>query len=303
MEQLDTPILFLVFNRPAPTRQVFERIREQRPKQLFIAADGPRHNREQEADICRETRELVLQNIDWPCEVHTLFRENNLGCGRAVSGAIDWFFTYVEYGIILEDDCVPDPTFFYFCSTLLSHFRYDNRIMHIGGSNYQMGQTRGVGSYYFSRYAHIWGWATWKRAWRQYDFTLNRYKTASQEGLPGHYRADMRSILENRIDTWDIQWFLSVWFSGGWVVTPNTNLVRNIGYGKGATHTHSVPMWFKRMVYGSIPFIWHTADTEPDAVADDFMTRTLFKTASLKYQVKKIVHNNNLLHQLYKRIT
>lgn len=301
--RLSTPILLLVFNRPAQSLEVMEKIRQQKPKQLFIAADGPRDNRPGETALCAETREAVLKKIDWPCDLHTRFLDENMGCGKAVSSAVNWFFNQVEAGIILEDDCVPDATFFSFCETMLQRYRHDERIMHIAGSNYQMGIQRGMGSYYISRFAHIWGWATWRRAWQYYDFTLKTYMQHSREGLPAHYHGDMEAILEHKIDTWDIQWFLSVWFNGGWSIAPNTNLIKNIGYGRGATHTHTVPPWFKRMSYGAINYIVHPEVLKPDQAADDYVTNTLYKPGSIKYQMKKMIKRNNLFQQLYKRIS
>ena len=300
---LQTPILFLIFNRPSQTLQVLEKIREQQPARLFIAADGPRESKPGENFLCEETRKAVLQNIDWPCEVHTLFREENLGCGKAVSSAITWFFEEVEEGIILEDDCIPDPTFFHFCTTLLAYYREDTRIMHIGGTSYQMGIPRGEGSYYFSRYAHIWGWASWRRAWAHYDFTLEKYRKASRKKLNRRFLSDLENVYEQRIDTWDIQWFMSVWFCKGYTIIPQTNLVRNIGYGKDATHTLSIPAWFRKMIYGSIPSMAHPGEIRIDEDADALTTAHLYNSDYLTLIVKKIVKQTPFLYNLYRRIS
>ena len=157
-KEFSIPILFLVFNRPETTALVFQEIRKVRPQQLFVAADGPRPDRTGEAEKCAEVKKIVAA-VDWPCEVKTLFRDNNLGCRVAVSSAINWFFENVEEGIILEDDCLPHPDFFRFCNELLDYYRNDERIMHIGGNNFQFVNKYGKSSYYFSHYAHIWGWA------------------------------------------------------------------------------------------------------------------------------------------------
>lgn len=300
---MDTPILLLIFNRPHQTLRILESIRQQQPTRLFIAADGPRQHKEGEAALCRQTRDLVLQQIDWSCEVHTLFRQYNLGCATAVSSAIDWFFSQVEEGIILEDDCMPDPSFYNFCTTLLEHYRHDTRMMHIGGSNYQAGITRGNASYYFSRYAHIWGWATWRRAWEFYDFTLLRYRDASPEYLPIPFARDLEAFYEQKMDTWDTQWFLSVLFNQGLAITPNTNIIRNIGYGKEATHTKNEPTWFKKMVYGTIKQITHPTEIIVDEEADTYTIDTVFKCSPFVHMVKKIIKNNTLLYNLYKRIS
>ena len=300
---LNTPVLLLVFNRPVQALRVLRAIRQQQPAQLFIAADGPRENKPGEPELCDATRRAVLQHIDWPCEVKTLFRAQNLGCGKAVSSAINWFFEQVEEGIILEDDCVPAPVFFTFCAELLERYRANEKIMHIGGTNYQMGIVRGEASYYFSKYAHIWGWATWKRAWKYYDFTLQRYKHHDISHLAPRFRHDLRTIYEQRIDTWDIQWFMSVLFNEGIAITPNTNLVRNTGYGQDATHTTTQPAWFKRMVYNSITEISHPLTIRTDQAADAYTVRTLYNDNRFSFMVKKIIKSNALLYNLYKRIS
>jgi len=171
-QEFNTPILFLVFNRPNTTQRVFNVIRQVKPKQLFVAADGPRRDKGADEEKCEATREIVKQ-IDWDCEVKTLFREENLGCGKAVSSAITWFFENVEEGIILEDDCLPNLDFFGYCEELLDRYRDNREVMFIGGDNFQKGKKWGDASYYFSAYNHVWGWATWKRTWDIYDFKLD----------------------------------------------------------------------------------------------------------------------------------
>ena len=173
----DTPILFLIFNRPDTTAQVFERISALRPKYLYIAADGPRKNKKTDVENCRQTRNIV-QNIDWHCEVKILFQEKNLGCGKAPATAITWFFDHVEEGIILEDDCLPDPSFFTFCQTLLGYYRTDARVALLSGNAHYPGSLPPE-SYYFLKYPATWGWATWRRTWQQYDYELNNLPTNS----------------------------------------------------------------------------------------------------------------------------
>ena len=155
----EIPVLFLIFNRPDLTKIVFERIREVSPKQMFIAADGPRKEHPEDVEKCESARKIVLDMIGWDCEVKTLFQKKNLGCGLAVSQAITWFFEHVEEGIILEDDCLPDLSFFSYCSTLLEYYKLSPNVMHISGDNFQQGKKRGPNSYYFSKYIHCWGWA------------------------------------------------------------------------------------------------------------------------------------------------
>ena len=167
-----TPILFLIFNRPDTTKRVFESIRSIKPAKLYIAADGDRKDKVGEDLLCKDTRSII-DLIDWECEIKTLFRPENLGCKIAVSSAIDWFFENEEQGIILEDDCLPNESFYIYCETLLNYYAFNERIMHISGNNFQDGMMRGNGSYYFSNYNHIWGWASWKRAWKAYNVDLS----------------------------------------------------------------------------------------------------------------------------------
>jgi hypothetical protein len=243
---LQTAVLFLVFNRPDTTRQVFEAIRQAKPPRLYVAADGPRANREGEAERASQVREIATA-VDWPCEVKTLFRDENLGCKKAVSSGIDWFFDNEEQGIILEDDCLPHPDFFTFCETLLNRYASDERVWVVTGDNFQDGQQRGDGSYYFSRYNHVWGWASWRRAWTKRDMEIKfwpKWKNSPEwkAWLPDraerkYWTKTFDQMYRQEIDTWDYPWTASVWFHGGLTATPNVNLVSNIGFGPDATHT------------------------------------------------------------------
>ncbi len=243
---MDCPILFLIFNRPNLAQQVFACIREAQPEQLFVAADGPRDNRLGEAEKCEQARRII-EAVDWDCKVLTLFREKNLGCKKAVSSAIDWFFEHVEEGIILEDDCLPHPDFFTFCESLLDRYDKDTRVSVITGNNFQEGRKRGAAAYYFSKYNHCWGWATWRRAWRHNDLTLTFWpewkgSTSWARHMPDRierrYWTDIfDSMYRNEIDSWAYPWTCNVWYQGGLTATPNVNLVTNIGFGPDGTHT------------------------------------------------------------------
>lgn len=213
-----TPVLFLVFNRPEPTRLVFESIRAARPSALYVAGDGPRPEVDHDAEKCERARQIATA-VDWDCSLHTRFQEQNLGPGPGVSSAITWFFENVEEGIIVEDDCAPGRWFYRFCEELLDYYRKRPAVMHISGHNYQYGRKRGKGSYYFSKYTHVGGWATWRRAWQHYDGTL----------IPEHERGEI----------WDAAWLFSVSGAGGVAALPNANLVSNIGFGADATHTRT----------------------------------------------------------------
>jgi hypothetical protein len=286
----DVPILFIVFNRPDTTRRVFQKIREIQPERLFIAADGPRIGIEGDEEKCETVRNLVMEGIDWPCEVITLFRDQNLGCGLAVSGAITWFFENVEEGIILEDDTVPDSSFFNYCKTLLEIYRDDPRIMLISGDNFQDGQWRGKASYYFSAYNHIWGWASWKRAWKYYDYTLAGFTEESFKEILKKYFSEkfehdywfknFRRVKEHAMATWDFQWTFSIWEAGGMSILPNVNLVTNIGFGEDATHTTNVDSDLAGMKINSLTEILHPKKIEINKLADKYTSIKIFKTES-----------------------
>jgi hypothetical protein len=244
---LETPVLFLIFNRPEPTARVFATIRAQRPQQLFIAADGARDDRPGEAELVRQTRELASQ-VDWPCEVRTLFRASNLGCGGAVSGAITWFFEHVAEGIILEDDCLPHPDFFPYCQTLLARYRHEPSVGTIAGTHFLPAALPCPQSHYASKYFQMWGWATWRRVWALYDFDLHGLtqgewfalldRTHPNPTEAGYWREVYKNLSARVVDTWDFQMFFSCWRAGLNHVMPGRNLISNIGYGLDATHTN-----------------------------------------------------------------
>lgn len=239
------PVLFLIFNRPQETADVFERIRKQAPARLYIAADGPRPNIAGEQELCEETKRQVLTRIDWDCEVKTLLRQQNLGCKNAVWQAISWFFEQEEMGIILEDDCLPTDSFFTICAELLLKHKYNTQVMMIGGTSYQA-KPMDVYSYYYSTYMHIWGWASWRRAWQYYNAELNGFDETEclqilAKNLPdkreqGLWRMNLQHII-NGFDTWDYQWQYSIWKNNGLTIIPWKNCITNIGFGPRATHT------------------------------------------------------------------
>lgn len=245
--RLKTPILFLIFNRPAETARVFEAIRKQRPRKLFVAADGARPDRAGESILVQKTRDIISL-VDWPCEVKTLYRDTNLGCGLAVSRAISWFFEQVEEGIILEDDCLPHPDFFRYCETLLVRYRHEPRVATIGGTHPLPGNLPHEHSHYVSKYFQMWGWATWRRTWELYDYNLSKLSPEDCSKLlqathpiavECKYWTEIYNALKaGAIDTWDFQMFFSAWRTGGNHVMPGRNLVSNIGYGATATHTN-----------------------------------------------------------------
>lgn len=238
-----SPLAFFVYRRPDYTARVFERIQAARPPVLLIIADGPRSIEEEK--LCEQTRDLV-SSINWDCQVKRLYAEHNLGCKKRLVSGLSWVFEQVEEAIILEDDCLPSDAFFPFCDELLDRYRNEARVAMITGCNFQEGHLVGDASYYFSRYAHVWGWATWRRAWQVYDPDLlawpaqKRSSSFQKRFTPQEWRywsPIFDAMYAQNLDTWDYQWLFSLLFNATCSVVPNANLISNIGFGEDATHT------------------------------------------------------------------
>lgn len=299
--QLQTSVLFLVFNRPDATRVVFEAIRKAKPPRLYIAADGARLNIDGEAERVELVRNICLA-IDWPCEVNTLFRGENLGCKLAVSSGIDWFFEYEEQGIILEDDCLPSQSFFWYCEELLNKFSVDSRIFHIDGSNFAAKSDQIDSGYFFSRYALIWGWATWRRAWKFYKLELPSLAEIKSKRLLKSYFGSNQAekywiknleLVRGGFDTWDYQWFYTLWSQNGLVIRPNVNLVKNIGFDSNATHTKFSPYYGDKMQLNEckIPL------AHPKIIAADFANDE--ECSKMRFGIRKSF-STRLFHKMHR---
>ena len=234
----ETPVLFIIFNRLDTALKVFSKIKNAEPKRLYIAADGPRN--EEEKKICENVRNSILKQVEWDCSVKTFFHDVNFGCRKAVSNAISWFFENEPEGIILEDDIFTADSFFGFCSQLLERYRYDERVGHISGSNDQKGIKRGDGSYYFSTLTGVWGWAGWRRVWKDYDINMNSYplfeKLNYLEKLPGHapfkhywHHKFNTYYYDKSLNSWDYQYAYHNLVNNRLSINPNVNLTSNIG--------------------------------------------------------------------------
>lgn len=256
-EVLSVPVIFIIFNRPDTTRQVFETIRAARPRKLLVIADGPRPDKPGEAEKCAETR-AIIDAVDWDCEVKRDFAEANLGCRLRISSGITWAFELVDKAIILEDDCVPSASFFTYCADLLDRYENDERVMMVSGNNHLFGKAETKDSYYFSRYAHYWGWATWRRAWAKYDLEMANWPEIRDRRLFDQYfprtidRLYWESVFqhtyERKFNSWAYQWVYSIWANSGLCAAPAQNLVQNIGFQRAdATHTTA------DSVYSSLP--------------------------------------------------
>jgi hypothetical protein len=246
---MKSAVLFLIFNRPETTVQVFEAIRLAKPPKLYVAADGPRLGKAGEQERCDLARQIAT-NVDWPCEVHTLFQGVNLGCKKGVSTGIDWFFDHEEEGIILEDDVLPMPSFFSYCDALLERFRDDDNIGMITGSNLISKHMNTKASYIVTNVPLIWGWASWRRAWNSYDANLKDWPTWHENGslqktlhhnllLTSYWTDAFDRVHSGKLDTWDYQWLFSCWRSKLLTIMPTKNLTDNLGYGVESTHTSS----------------------------------------------------------------
>ena len=242
----EVPILYIIFNRLDTVKESFPVIKRQKPKFLFIAADGPRPDKPGEEAKCKVVRDWVLSQIDWECELKTQFRNENLGCGKGPATAITWFFDNVERGIILEDDCVPSDSFFPYCKELLEYYKDDTRIWQISATNRLGNSSFNDYDYFFLNYSSEWGWATWKRCWKVYDFNMplwnETYIKSQIKDLFGSCYSQMATIFDQTVNNesvtwWDYQWGFVKHINSGLSITPCKNLVSNIGFGDDATHT------------------------------------------------------------------
>ena len=243
---IETPVGFLIFNRPDTTKQVFQAIARVKPRTLLVVCDGPRNDRPGEARRVEATRAIIDQ-VNWPCTVKTNYADENMGCKKRIVSGLEWIFQHTEEAIILEDDCLPESSFFSFCENLLDRYRYDHRIVSISGNNFQQGQSRTEYSYYFSKYFHCWGWASWRRVWENFDPEMTFWPSFSEtESLKifadsreeeSYWQRIFSLQYAGQIDSWAYPWLFSCWTQNGLTAIPAVNLVSNIGFRQDATHT------------------------------------------------------------------
>ena len=283
---LRTPVAFIIFNRPDTTERVFAEIAKVRPAKLFVIADGPRPDRPGEAEKCAAVRAIV-DGVDWECEVFRNYSDVNLGSGRRPATGVSWVFEQVEEAIILEDDCLPHPTFFRFCQELLEKYRDDERVMMISGNNWQFGQGRTPRSYYFSRCTGTWGWASWRRAWQHYDFVMKLWPALRDtpwllDILGDPRQAETWQNIFDRVhasagNVFDYQWTFACWAQNGLAITPNVNLVSNIGFRGDATHTANPTSMFANDPTAEMKFpLQHPPCMVRDREADRFTFELFF---------------------------
>jgi hypothetical protein len=296
---LETPLLFLIFRDPEKTFQTFQAISDVRPKKLYISADGPRLNHLEDASECAKTRNVVSR-VDWDCEVHYRFLEINVGLKMAVSSALNWFFNAEEEGIILEYDCVPDPSFFTFCTVMLDRYRNDARVLSISGCNLQNGIKRGDGDYYFSRLFACWGWAAWKRTWALWSPNLPKYQQFIDENLidsiipcnesKNFWIHSFNSIHNgSNTSTWAFCMVYAHLIHGGYCIIPNRNLIKNIGFGINATHSKFLNHPCTKLEACSIHSFDEPSFILPDLNADIAFSKVAsFGSPSSAYQLLKL---------------
>ncbi|MDZ4816300.1 MAG: glycosyltransferase family 2 protein [Verrucomicrobiota bacterium] len=293
---MDLAVAVIVFNRPRHAARLLATLEQVKPNKLFVIADGPREGGADDAK-CAEVRAL-FDRVPWDCQVFRNYSEKNLGCGPRPATGISWVFEHVDEAIILEDDCVPDLTFFPYCQELLKRYRDDNRIMQISGNNFQFGSRSFPSSYYFSNFFHCWGWATWKRAWTHFSHEMTDWNNLDKDVF-------LRSIINDpafvkswkktfdyaasagRNHIWDYPWLYSCWRQKALCVLPAHNLVSNRGFDdEGGTHTHGKSRYMD-MVIAPLEFpLKHPDRKVADIPSDNYTQKTMFNN-TLRYRLKR----------------
>ena len=279
-------VAFFIFNRPDTTLRVFKAIAVAQPERLLVVADGARPDKPGEADLVAQTR-AIIDLVDWPCVVDTNFAVENLGCKPRVSSGLEWVFEKVEAAIILEDDCLPDPSFFGYCTQLLERYRDDDQVVAISGDNFQNGISRTDDSYYFSKYFHCWGWASWRRVVQQVDFKMESWPQfdqhdglrdwADSEGELSYWQKMFALQHAGEINSWAYPFFYSCWERAGLTILPNVNLISNIGFDQDATHTTSAESDLANLPTFEIGELKHPSVVQRHSVADEYTFENVFK--------------------------
>ena len=296
--KLSAPVVFIIFNRPDTTEKVFAEIAKAQPPKLLVIGDGPRINRPGEDERVAATR-AIIKRVDWPCDVQVNFSEINLGCKVRVSSGLDWVFEQVPEAIILEDDCLPDKSFFQFCEELLDRYRDDHRVGMVSGDNFQFGRSRTEDSYYFSKYTHIWGWATWRDRWvDSYDVNMTEWPHTREQGLlvellgdhkeAAYWSSLFEKVYLGKIDTWDYQWEFASWIRNRVSILPSVNLISNIGFGSQATHTVRTSH-LANLPVSAIQFpLMHPSEVTKNETADKFTKNNWFMQPLWKKILQRI---------------
>jgi hypothetical protein len=296
-QQLEVPVVLLIFKRPDTTQKVFEAIRQAQPTKLLVVSNIPQSHKTEDIQKCQEAR-AIIEQVDWNCEVLKNYAVTYLGCKERISSGLDWVFQNAEEAIIFEDDCVPHPSFFRYCQELLDYYRHDERVAAITGDNFQLNQQRTHYSYYFSRYTHFWGWATWRRAWQHYDVNMNLWEEVKSAGWLKDLLTDARTIswwsetfeatYVGRKDTWDYQWIFSCWLRNSLCVTPNVNLVTNLGFRADSAHNRDPYDWRANLKTVPMEFpLKHPKFMVRDSQSDSITQKRYYEYISSKNTIKQ----------------
>lgn len=308
---LTTPVALFVFNRPLETKRVFEAVALQQPPVLLVIADGARADRPEERELCNQTREII-DLVTWECDLRLNFSDENLGCKRRVSSGIDWVFEQVEEAIILEDDCLPSAAFFRFAEEMLKRYRHDRRIGMISGDNFQNQRTGIEADYYFSKYGHIWGWASWSRAWNNYDVSISSWPELKKSGFlrsihqdqteVSYWTAIFDAVHRGDIDTWDYQWVLTLWTQSQLTVLPEVNMISNIGFGEEATHTVAANSPYANLEISDLDFpLAHPEEVVVNRQADTYTWETMYAPRRENWYLKPIRYAYRALVRMFSR--
>ena len=305
-----TPVVLIVFNRPELAAKSFECVRAIKPIELFVISDGPRENNTSDIHLCEEV-EKVVREVDWDCKTHYIFSETNLGLKERVRTGLNYVFDRVDKAIILEDDCIPHEDFFGFCNDLLEKYNDDSRVSVITGNNFQKGNWRGDASYYFSRYNHCWGWATWKRAWELYDRDISFWPTwkISEEWKKQfttsrerkYWEHIFEEVYQGKKNSWAYPWTACVWKNNGLTATPNVNLVTNVGFDEQSTHTTSKHIWYANMPVSHLGNVVHPNFVNVCKVADEFTFGSVFSVSSVKRVKNKLINISSRFLSIIKK--
>lgn len=299
------PIVFFVYNRPETTKQVFEMIKRYQPKQLFLVSDGPKSDL-LDSEKVRLVRS-ILQGVNWPCQVYQRYRESNLSCRHSIVEGLRWVFKEVESCIILEDDCLPSLSFFDYCSILLDHYFLDEKVMSVSGYEHHEIKLSSGQSYAFSKYPSIWGWATWRRAIKDFDDTVSDWDESKHfshllnylgNEKYANYWAYMLNEAKRGADHWDYAWAYHCWRQGGLAIRPAYSMIQNIGFGLEATHTREIDHPISKQVAQDLQFpLRHPAEKTIDQKRESKMENLFYsgiRRRQIQYMRNLIIQKTRL---------
>lgn len=301
----DIPVLLVVYNRADTAEKVLDAIAEVKPERFFIASNAPNPDKPGDAEKVAAVRSMVKEKITWPCKTEWLLRTDHLSAGRSLSSSMIWFFKAVEEGIVFEDDTLPAKSFFTYCKELLAYYRNDESVKMIGGNNFQNGKMRGDGSYYFSNFIHSWGYASWWRAWKDFDLEMENIndrvfsqlldKRFTKKDEKKYWWNVYYNLRAGNYNTWDFQFLFTMWLQNGKCIVPNQNLVSNIGFGNNATHTVNADDPLSNLPLGEMKMIYHPSVKDIDTEADRyFLKKHLLSDNKWRRRINRVLEKIGL---------